>query len=316
MVDVEFNSIDSYDRIRFDKVYKDSFTKDCIKKALKSVDGQFINNLKKALQVACKKSHPPFAFEENEFIRLYDYYYAIILDTMMSKCHKNGKHAIRKLNGQVLHGELLDLDNKYLSLVCDGNTNKLALSEISIDDRLAIDKNYIEDYTSYCALSKARQTQEYLGVKIPIFMSDETNRFITYMNYGNTNIFLRKIKKYLNDSDYHNAFPILVAASVQNHSTAQYIIGRMYIEGKGLTRNKKKGIEWISLAKSQGNSSATEYLKKYKISMEDYQKALAAANQRREREKINYSKRLEEARKNPTRAVILRERGFEKSGRK
>jgi TPR repeat protein len=60
--------------------------------------------------------------------------------------------------------------------------------------------------------------------------------------------------------DYATALKHLRPLAEQGNAGAQYWLGRMYREGKGVTRNNKKAVRWWRKSAKQGDSSTQFYL--------------------------------------------------------
>ncbi|MBQ5998823.1 MAG: sel1 repeat family protein [Treponema sp.] len=62
--------------------------------------------------------------------------------------------------------------------------------------------------------------------------------------------------------DYKKAVSYYKKAANLNDDFSQYVLGTFYLEGKGVKKNEKEGIEWLNLAKSNGSEEAAELLEK------------------------------------------------------
>ncbi len=61
----------------------------------------------------------------------------------------------------------------------------------------------------------------------------------------------------------HEAARWCIAAAVQEHAAAQYMLGLLLIAGTGVTQNVEEGREWIAKAAEQGHSGARRFIGTY-----------------------------------------------------
>lgn len=57
-----------------------------------------------------------------------------------------------------------------------------------------------------------------------------------------------------------NVVELWLPLAVKGHARAQYILGRMYAEGKGAPRDQKQAFDWLAKSAEQGNADAQLYL--------------------------------------------------------
>ena len=62
--------------------------------------------------------------------------------------------------------------------------------------------------------------------------------------------------------DQKKAAEWYLKAAEQGDSDAQYNLGAMYYDGKGVKKDRKKAAQWLSKAAAQGDEDAIELLKK------------------------------------------------------
>lgn len=61
----------------------------------------------------------------------------------------------------------------------------------------------------------------------------------------------------------HEAARWCVAAAVQDHAAAEYMLGLLLIAGTGVTQNVDEGREWIAKAAEQGHPEARRFISSY-----------------------------------------------------
>ena len=61
--------------------------------------------------------------------------------------------------------------------------------------------------------------------------------------------------------DYERALKLLKPLAVQGNVDAQYLLSRLYQDGKGVPQDYEEALKWYRLAAAQGNSDAQESLK-------------------------------------------------------
>lgn len=61
------------------------------------------------------------------------------------------------------------------------------------------------------------------------------------------------------NGDYHLT-KLWIPLALRGHAGAQYILGRMYIEGKGAPQDNEKAHKWFLMAAEQGNPEAQFYI--------------------------------------------------------
>lgn len=66
-------------------------------------------------------------------------------------------------------------------------------------------------------------------------------------------------KSYIHDN-YRQAYIRLLPLARGGNPEAQYALGYMYFNGKGVTEDKKVGIEWMQKSAMQGNKKAIRAL--------------------------------------------------------
>lgn len=52
-------------------------------------------------------------------------------------------------------------------------------------------------------------------------------------------------------------------AARQGDAAAQYMIGKMYLEGQGVSKDEQQALTWLKKAAAQGNKEAISILKRY-----------------------------------------------------
>ncbi|MBQ2616932.1 MAG: sel1 repeat family protein, partial [Synergistaceae bacterium] len=68
--------------------------------------------------------------------------------------------------------------------------------------------------------------------------------------------------KYYNAKDYAKAAEIFTASAKNGHAPSQYMIGRMYEHGQGVSRNVDTAREWYTESSNNGDSRAKKALKR------------------------------------------------------
>jgi len=66
--------------------------------------------------------------------------------------------------------------------------------------------------------------------------------------------------KALSRGDYATAVEWFQKAAEQGYALAQILLGRMYINGEGVTQNYQEAVKWFQKAAVQGNADAQVYL--------------------------------------------------------
>jgi hypothetical protein len=64
------------------------------------------------------------------------------------------------------------------------------------------------------------------------------------------------------DDGYKDAFKWYRKAAEQNDADAQFFLGRMYFEGKGIESNTQEAITWMKVSADNGNEYAKEIVSK------------------------------------------------------
>ena len=62
------------------------------------------------------------------------------------------------------------------------------------------------------------------------------------------------------NNDYKKAYKLLLPLAEQGHSNAQFNLGVMYDEGKGVPQDYKEALKWFTKAAEQGNAQAQHNL--------------------------------------------------------
>jgi len=76
---------------------------------------------------------------------------------------------------------------------------------------------------------------------------------------------------------YKQAFPLLEKAAENGNSEAQYYLGLMYENGRGVEADMGKSVEWLKKSAARGNKDAAEYLESmadYEAATEEHEKAV------------------------------------------
>ena len=67
---------------------------------------------------------------------------------------------------------------------------------------------------------------------------------------------LEKAKSAFGAKDYQTAFEIWKSLTQQGNAEAQFNLGRMYANGRGVSQDYKEAVKWYQLAEEQGNAEA------------------------------------------------------------
>jgi len=67
---------------------------------------------------------------------------------------------------------------------------------------------------------------------------------------------LEKAKSAFGAKDYQTAFEIWKSLAEQRNAEAQFNLGRMYANGRGVSQDYKEAVKWYQLAGEQGNAEA------------------------------------------------------------
>ena len=67
---------------------------------------------------------------------------------------------------------------------------------------------------------------------------------------------LEKAKSAFGAKDYQTAFEIWKSLAEQRNAEAQFNLGRMYVNGRGVLKDYKEAVKWYQLAGEQGNAEA------------------------------------------------------------
>lgn len=79
-------------------------------------------------------------------------------------------------------------------------------------------------------------------------------------NDGDTKAQTELAVYYQNKQDYKNMFIWMSKLAEQGNAGAQYNLGLMYYEGKGVRQDYHKTVEWLTVAANQGDAEAQNNL--------------------------------------------------------
>ena len=206
----------------------------------------------------------------------------------------------RLFNGLVARGTVEAIETNAIVLrKSTGDSQMLTFDRLDPATRLSADPVYRDIWVWSQATVEARKEIQAEGIEIPIFRCANDKEFQRALDCGDPDAHgiagIQQLNNIKSKKDPAYAYLHLRIAAIQNNAKAQYYLGTMIYNGHGVAPNPDRGLRWISLAAAQNYAPATQFLTQHQI----HQQAIAEAAQRAYQEKVEYTKRLEEARANP-----------------
>ena len=63
-------------------------------------------------------------------------------------------------------------------------------------------------------------------------------------------------------AEYEEAYKWFNSAAYRNDPDAQFYLGRLYIEGKGVERDIDRGVVWLRISAGNGNQAAKDVIER------------------------------------------------------
>ena len=220
---------------------------------------------------------------------------------------------IRLANGVVKRGTFIAVEGDALIIGEPGAATPIDLIALDVAQRLSFDEGFRDEWLNYHARAEARSRLIEEGVAMPVHGDRPEGSLYESLDLGDPEAYASMGKilmrtRHAMFPDYARACLYLHAAAMQDHTSAQFLLGSMYYQGKGVEPDVKRGLRWMTRAASLGDHRAAESIQQLKLNSAQNEAAMREAKVQREQEKRAYTERLERIREKEGAQVLARRR--------
>lgn len=213
------------------------------------------------------------------------------------------KVALRRTDGQVVRGTLLDPDGEVVRLTDGIDTNEMALHELGFRDRMRLDPVYrteaihalAAEYLFHRLPDRCRAEAPPAGASLEDLAGAGAQGSIEAARRAG----MQLLSDVGRDPDPARAFTWLLLAAKWGDEASQFHLGRLYYHGKGVERSEPLALAWMDRATQQGHEPARRFVEAHWLRRASYRRTAAEASAALEQQMQQEAVWLEEAARRP-----------------
>lgn len=199
---------------------------------------------------------------------------------------------LRRPDGLLVEGRLLQVISNTIAVVDETVTHHVPYVYLPVEYRLRVDSDFraewVERFSRVHILDR-------LGLCFPREEFSSSNALEQAAREGNRFALFNRGKQQLLKPGAVNlpgAFRDLYLAAIQHHPEAQYELGLLYYNGKGIAPDRETGLTWVTRARMQGYTLAAKSLDIRNKELQRRQAALKTLLQREEKARRKHAAEL------------------------
>lgn len=226
------------------------------------------------------------------------------METALPMLESGNRLAWRDVRGGVFEGRIVEVGNPVIFSDEGGEPLEVDMRVLPVTCRLRLDKSFRDAWIrQFARVSVLRQ----FGLCLCRKKFDSEEAVLAAATEGNPQALFRRAVAALRDkpaADYAAAFRDFYCAALLHHPAAQYRLGMLYYNGRGVDTDRDKGLMWITRANLLGHREATQSLHALNQEIVAYKSTWRRSMELEEQERRRHALELTRVSKEPRYDII------------